>query len=171
MSSSAARDGSTRRVLLFVLIGLVTAGLGAGAVAFRAYDSATQIDRRYPEAVLGEFLDASLVRRDDAGARLYMCSDEQFAQITALRLLMEKDEQEKGAHTQVVMGSITSENQGQILYSELQIRREAQGVATKELQRWKFTLVQDDGWRVCGAERLPDSTPTPSPSATQPTTP
>jgi len=111
----------------------------------------------------------SLFRRDTDGALLYIVGSEPFAQISKLQSLIEENELTKGIHTQVVMGSLSSEDGGRILYSELQIRQESQGIATKELQRWKFIMVQDDGWRVCGAERLPD--PTPSPSATPPTAP
>jgi hypothetical protein len=170
MGDSAARSGGTRRILLFVLIGLAIAGLGAGGVVFRAYDKATQIDRRYPEVVVREFVELTFQRRDDERVVLYTCAHPRVGAIIELRSNLTAQEKDLSISTQVGIGSRRVE--GLSVYADLVVTRRST-VATTERQQWKFTMVQDDGWRVCGAERLPDPTPTPIPLplATQPTVP
>jgi hypothetical protein len=171
MGEGEKRPSTARRVVLYGLLAVAVLGLGAAGVAFRAYDKATQIDRSHPEVVLDNFVDFTFNRRDAAKAQLYACAQPQPQPIQDLLTTITSDEQKLGVTTRVTLGPM--EVIGDVITAELQIRSERDGAATKKLEHWRFTMVEDDGWRVCGAERISDPLPTPSASytATPPTTP
>lgn len=159
-----------RSFVLWSLVGLALAGIVGVGLAFRAYDEATKIDRRFGEVVVREYVAALLDRRDSLRAELFECSDSGVNQPihTMLADLMAQ-ERAHDLSTEVSVIQVSAEDGGTLVYAEIQIRQAANGLATKEVQRWQFRMVEEDGWRVCGAERVPD--PTPTPSATPPTTP
>lgn len=74
-------------------------------------------------------------------------------------------EKSLGVSTFVSVTAAEEQDGGRLILAEVQVKREAGSRIRSELQYWRFTMVNEDGWRVCGAERLPD----PSPSVTPPT--
>lgn len=164
--------GKLKRVVLVVV---ATAGIGAASasvIALRAYDEATKIDRTTPSVVVREYVEAYLVRRDDQRAGLFVCgSPLRLDDITTLRSQLLGEERAGGVTTQVVPARLTESNGGRLVTAELKINQGGGLHTDRRTQYWQFTMVDEDGWRVCGAEQLPDPSPSPSatPSATPPT--
>ncbi|MBB5871255.1 hypothetical protein F4553_004634 [Allocatelliglobosispora scoriae] len=173
MADEDRRSSKTRRIIVFVLVATGLVVLGGAGLTFRIYDQATKVDRSQPEVVVREYIVAVLNRRDDAKAAIYSCENSQgLMSILELRSSLESDERKFNLSTQVSLARLSRDGSGRV-DADLEILQQGSGGATQDRQHWKFTMVQDDGWRVCGAERLPDPipTPTPSPSTTQPTAP
>jgi hypothetical protein len=149
-------------------VAIAAAGLG-GVVAVRRYDQATKIDRSVPSVVVREYVDALFVRNDDDRVALFTCGrSSQLGQIEDLRHRLTSQDATRGTSTQVVVRSIKSSDGGHSVETELELN-EAAGVQVRtQVETWRFGLVDEHGWRVCSAERLPDPSPTASPS-TQPT--
>jgi len=146
---------------------LFAAGIG-GIVAFRTYDEATKIDRSVKTVVVREYLELLLARRDAARAALYACPDESgLTQIIALRDSIEHEERSNGVTTQVVPARLVESSSNSVIV-DLKLNQGSGLRTDRRSQTWKFILVDQDGWRVCSAERLPDPSPTPS-ASTQPT--
>lgn len=164
----AARPRRTFRKVLVVM--LAVAALGAVATAgavFVAYDQATEIDRAYPAAVAEQFLDATVNQRDSAKAGLFAC-DEYDADdgLRSLEVYIAELEQKGSAPAQVVVLSSTFDSNQSSVAVEIQIRQSVSGTTSKEVQQWSFKMVDEDGWRVCGASQIPRLSPSPT---TQPT--
>lgn len=155
-----------KKLFLCGLASLGIVGIAAGGLALRAYDEATRIDRRYPEVVVRQYVSAVFDNRDDIKAGLYSCDKPAVGEILNLRSSLIAQEGKLGISTHVTVGVRTVS--GETVNTELLVVRRSTS-STTERQIWRFTMVEEDGWRVCGAERVPD--PTPTPSATPPTTP
>lgn len=140
------------------MIGAVVVTLvGAGAVF--TYNEITRIDRSNPKFVLSEYLRAVLVRKDQVDAELYSCKDDQgLAPIRALRDELDRRERDFGVSVAVSWGA--HEGSEGTLTTDIKIVANRGAVAESvSTERWRFTLVDEDGWRVCGAEKIGD-TPT-----------
>lgn len=164
--------GKLKKAVLIGVIAVGIGGVGAGIVGLRAYDEATRIDRSHPDVVIGEFVDAYLHKRDDAAASLYTCGRRaDLHEFSKLRDRIKSEEVEKGTTIQVVLGRSQTSQGGSHVATELQLRVGNGSLVVNRLQYWDFVMVEEDGWRVCGAEQLPDPSPTPSnaPTATPPT--
>lgn len=154
------------KIVLIVVAAAVTGALIFGAQALRVYDNATRIDRSHPEVVVGEYVDALLVKRDDKRASLFACNDQ-----TDLQPL--KDLRSRlaagtfNSQIQVVLGRSIDAEGGSIVKTEIEINEGGGPIQTGHVEWWMFGLKNEDGWRVCSAEQIPDPTPTPS---TPPTT-
>ncbi|WP_162907799.1 hypothetical protein [Allorhizocola rhizosphaerae] len=155
-----------KRVLAIGAVAVALGAVGAVSATLLAYHDATKIDRSNPKVVLSEYLRASLVRKDKVGAELYSCSDqEKFAAVRILRDELDQRERDFGVSVVVEWGAQDRVDQGDkaLLTTGLSIIAIKNGVEqSSSEQRWRFTLINDDGWRVCGAERLPSPTPTPT---------
>lgn len=146
-----------RRVALLAGIIVLAGGLGAGIWALQAYNQVTKIDRSDPEVVADEYLRALLVRKDKIGADLYACDDQvNLASINALRDELDQREKDFGVTIEVTWGAYTG---GQPLLATTLTITARKGVAvdSREQQDWRFTMTEDDGWRVCGAEKIEEN--------------
>jgi hypothetical protein len=143
-----------RRIAVVVAAVVVAAGIGVGSWALIGYNELTRIDRSEPEVVTDEFLRAALVRKDAAGTDLYVCSDQSGIEpIKALRRDLDRRERDFGVVIEATWGAYDRE--GDSLTTEVTITaRKNNAVESKNDERWRFTLVNDGGWRVCGAERI-----------------
>lgn len=164
----------TRKLKKVVLVVMAAVGIGAasaGVVALRAYHEATKIDRTTPSVVVREYVEAYLVARDDQRAELFICRNpEGFDDISAARSQLLAEEKSGGVTTQVVPARLTESDGGRLVTAELKINQGSGLHTDRRTQYWRFTMVDEDGWRVCGAERIPDPSPSPTPSATTPPT-
>lgn len=155
-----------KRVLLIVLALVAIGAVSATVVALRTYHEATKIDRSHPEVVVGEYVDAFLEREDDVRAALFTCSGESgVAGMAQLRDQLRGEEASEHTQIQVVLGRSSLVDGGRIVLTDIEFRKGNGPLTIKRLQHWRFSLEDDDGWRVCGAEQLA----VPSPSATPPT--
>ena len=146
-----------KRVLMIGAIVVGVGGLGVAGASLLTYHEATKLDRSDPEVVTDEYLRAVLVRKDAVGADLYACSDaSRLAPVRALRDDLDRRERDFGVSIVVSWGAY--ERTREQLVTTLTIVAIKDGVEQSgSEQRWRFTLVEEDGWRVCGAEKLPDS--------------
>lgn len=165
------RSVKWRKILLVLSVVVAVAAIGGATAAILAYNEATKIDRSNPKVVLDEYLRASLVRDDSVGVDLYACeSDPDLSAVTNLRNELTRREQEFAVEIEVSWGSIdlTGASTSAVATTDLAITARKQGaVESRSRETWKFTLVDEEGWRVCQAGRaaIPTSAPTSAPSA------
>src|SRR5690349_11180446 len=99
-----------RRKRLWLAMGLGIVALlclGGVGVFVSLYDSATEIKRSAPDAVVDNFLGAYLVNRDDKEVALYTCkSGGDFAAISGLRTELINRERNFGVTVVVSWGSL-----------------------------------------------------------------
>jgi hypothetical protein len=139
------------------VLGILCAG-GIG-VAVLLYDEETKIERTAPDAVVDNFLRAYLLNRDDNEASLYMCkSGAEFEAIANLRSEMINREKSFDVKVSVSWSTLTvvdvAESRKSVETS-LVISGSSDGnPVSRRTESWSFTVVDDDGWRVCGAARV-----------------
>jgi hypothetical protein len=154
-------------LLIFVAAAAVALATGS-IVALRAYHEATRIDRSVPKAVVVAYVEAQFVQNDEPRAALYECQHpEGLASILSLRDALRDERARTGEPVSVVVGGMKEDNNGAVVTASIEINRGSGMKVRTDTHDWRFELVDEDGWRVCGAEQLPDSNPTPS--ATPPT--
>jgi hypothetical protein len=134
--------------------------LGGVGVFVSLYDNATAIKRTAPDAVADSFLRAYLVDRDDQEASLYMCkSGGDFAALSALRTESINREKQFSVKVVVTWGSLTVSGTGderRDVATGLIIAGTKNGeVQSRHTESWQFGLIQNDGWRVCNATKVP----------------
>jgi hypothetical protein len=151
------------RIALVAGILVVAGGITAASLGLFAYDKVTKIDRSDPEVVTDEYLRASLVRKDKAGADLYSCEDQAgLTSIVELRQELDRRERDFGVTILVSWGAYA--RTGDLLTTNLTFAAHKDGIEqSSSSQTWRFTVRNDGGWRVCSAEKLavePSATPT-----------
>lgn len=159
-----------KRVVLTVLGIVVLGGVVGTGLALRSYDQKTKIDRTIAKVVVRQYIDAALVSRDNDRAALFSCKNPQLGEVQSLESDLIASEQANGYATQLVISRSTEVDGGKYVDVELQVNQGQGTTVRTRIMQWRFTLVDQDGWRVCGASRLPDPSPSPSVSIT-PTTP
>lgn len=156
--SSTGRDGSPAGLKrAFALVAAVVAllCLGGSLVAYRLYDDATGPDRSAPDVVVDNYLRAYLVDRDDARADQYVCRDAaDLGPLRALRDDIQAREQQYGVRIAVTWGSLQVETVDERRAVTTDVRRTIADGSERAQDRWQFEVVDQDGWRVCGARRL-----------------
>jgi len=159
-SPSIGRRGrfkSRRARLLLALSGGILALLALGVVGATAllYDEATAIKRTDPDVVVDSFLAAFLVNRDDNEARLYQCdSGGDLTEITRFRDDMVKAEKEYSVKVTVTWSSLDVATSGQSGTVDVDLTRTSSGTVGRDSQAWQIKIVDQDGWRVCGATQV-----------------
>jgi hypothetical protein len=130
--------------------------LGGVGVFISFYDEATKIERTEPDAVVDQFLRAYLVNRDDKEAALFTCkSGPDLAQLEAFRTDMQSREQRFSIGIRVDWTSLTVSTDAGRTTVSTDIRRAITDGSERTTDRWQFAMVDEDGWRVCGATQLP----------------
>ncbi|HEY3007456.1 MAG TPA: hypothetical protein VGJ63_05245 [Micromonosporaceae bacterium] len=145
------------RLILTVGAGVIAllcvGGLGVGYVL---YDRATTPDRHSPEVTVTGYVYAALADRDQSRARVFQC-DGADDPIRSLRDDVESRERTLGSAISVSVENVRVEEttRNSALVSA-DIRRSAtiDGVLQSVVDRWRFGLRHEDGWRVCRAEQL-----------------
>lgn len=153
------RRPSRRRRLRPVLavLGAVLAllCLGGLAAAYLVYDDATGPDRSAPDVVVDNYLRAYLVDRDDARADQFVCREApDLGEVRALRDDIQAREQQYSVRIVVSWGSLRVEPAGQGRTVTTEVRRTIADGSERAQDRWRFEVVDRDGWRVCAARRL-----------------
>jgi hypothetical protein len=151
----AKRPNRRLRLILALGAGILTLlCLGGVGVFISLYDEATEIKRAAPDAVVDSYLRAYLVNRDDDETRLYTCkSGGDFTAIEAFRTEILNAERANSTNIQVSWADLrvsTSNATGSV---EVDLTR---SVASREqlTDTWQVAVVDEDGWRVCGASRV-----------------
>jgi hypothetical protein len=142
--------------------GAVVLAASASAVGWGllAYNEVTRVDRSDPQVVTDQFLRAVLVREDHAGAELYSCDDQsQDDALWALRAELDRREKEFNVTILVSWGAYSP--QGSDLSTTLTITANRDGIEQSSSEQvWRFHLVEERGWRVCGAAQVEGTLPT-----------
>jgi len=126
--------------------------LGGVGVAVSLYDSATAIKRSEPDVVADNFLRAFLVNRDDKEAALFMCkSGGDFSRIDAFRTDIYSREQRYSIGIRVSWSSLNVSTEGGRTTVSTDIIRTISDGSERTTDRWQLAMVDQDGWRVCGA--------------------
>ncbi|GAB1643501.1 hypothetical protein [Krasilnikovia sp. MM14-A1259] len=147
-----------RRLRLWLAMGagiMMLLCLGGVGVFVSLYDSATEIKRSAPDAVVDSFLRAYLVNRDDKEAALYMCKSGDFSNIEAFRADLRTREKDFSIGIRVSWRSLTVANTGGQTTVTTDIVRTITDGSERTSDRWRFVMVDQDGWRVCGGSQLP----------------
>jgi len=130
--------------------------LGGIGVAISLYDEATKIERTAPDAVVDNFLRAYLVNRDDQEASLFTCKSAlDLSKIEAFRTDIQSREQRFSIGIRVDWTSLTVSTDGGKTMVSTDIVRTITDGSERTSDKWEFPMVNDDGWRVCGANPLP----------------
>jgi hypothetical protein len=130
--------------------------LGGVGVFVSLYDGATQIKRTAPDAVVDNFLGAYLVNRDDSEAELYQCkSGADFAELQAYRADIITREKNSSVGIRVSWSSLTVATKGNSGTVTTDLTKATVNGYEHITKPWQFTVVDQDGWRVCGATQLP----------------
>ncbi|WP_155391308.1 hypothetical protein [Catellatospora paridis] len=145
---------------------VAAAGIGGVVAVVLTYHEVTKIDRTEPLVVLDEYLDAVLVRKDRVGAELYECSgSSNLTALANLRGQLNERERSFGVEVLVTWGAMSQAGQGSSISATTEltvIALEDGSEQSRSSQAWRFTLVNQDGWRVCAAERTTAASPSPS---------
>jgi hypothetical protein len=151
----AARAGRPWRVVATVAAGvLVLLCLGGVGVGVTLYDNATAIDRGQPDEAVNNFLKSYLVEHNDVRANSLECAQDSGLQpIRAFRKDVEDREKAFGVPILVSWGPLQVAPTGNQRVVSTELIRRIQG-AERSTQRWKFTVVDENGWRVCSAVRV-----------------
>ena len=153
--SPAKRRNPRLRLFLAMGAGIVALlCLGGVAVVVSVYDEATQINREAPDAVVDGYLRAYLVTRDDEETAFYSCKSRgDFAEIEAYRADILARESRFSTRIQVTWGDLRVTTNGS--------RSEVTADLTRSISdsesltdTWRFLVVDQDGWRVCGAKKV-----------------
>jgi len=134
---------------------LVLLCLGGVGVAVSLYDGATEIKRTSPDAVVDNFLGAYLVDRDDKEASLYECkAGGDFEAIEAYRADILTREKDFSVGIRVSWSSLTVSTQGESGTVGTNLVKTATDQSGRVSNTWEFRVVNQDGWRVCGAMQI-----------------
>lgn len=151
-----------RRLRLLLAMGagiLALLCLGGIGVAISLYDEATKIERTQPDVVVSSFLRSYLVNRSDEEAALYTCnSGGNLGSIASLRTELVNREQEFDVVVNVNWGTLTVSGSGdgrRSVSTDLTIAGTSEGQQiSKRTEAWAFSVVDEDGWRVCDATKM-----------------
>jgi hypothetical protein len=156
-AAGPGRRRNRRMRLWLALVGGVMAllCLGGVGVVVSLYDNATKIKRSAPDAVVDNFLRAYLVNRDDEEAALYECkSGGDFTKIAALRSDVAGREKQYSIAIRFTWTSLTIETEGGRTTVSSEVFRAISDGSERTSDRWQFQMVDQDGWRVCGASQV-----------------
>jgi hypothetical protein len=161
-ASPASGGTPTRRrnwkPVLAVLAGVLgLLCLGALGVGYVIYDRATGPDRTQPDLVVSSYLRALFVARDDVQASLYACEGGGgLTSMQELREEIERREGELGVSIAVSWGELRIDERSSaeaVISTDVRRSATVDGVLQSVADRWRFTVVERNGWRVCGADR------------------
>ncbi|MFG1989702.1 hypothetical protein ACGFJ7_06920 [Actinoplanes sp. NPDC048988] len=144
-----------RRLWLAVAAGIVALlCLGGAGVAVLLYDKETKIDRAAPDAVVDNFLRAYLVNRNEEEVALYACkSGGDFAALEAYRTDIQNRESRFSISIQISWEGLrvaTNSTQGTV---DADLTRAIGDGSEQITDSWRFAVIDEDGWRVCGATK------------------
>ncbi len=129
------------------VVGVVSWGLVA-------YNEITKVDRSEPQVVTDQFLRAVLVAKDESGADLYACRDKsKDDHLWALRKELDTREKDFGVTIVVSWGAYVAIGSDLTTNMTITANRDGQEQSSS-VQTWRLHLIDEDGWRVCGAERV-----------------
>jgi hypothetical protein len=133
--------------------------LGGVGVAVLLYDKETKVDRAEPDAVVDNFVRAYVVDKNDNEVALYQCKTAaDLGALSALRTEILDREKNFKVHVSVSWSTLTVNAVSQAqknVNADLTIAGSSGGkVISRRTESWSFTVLDQDGWRVCGATKV-----------------
>jgi hypothetical protein len=131
--------------------------VGVGAVAFRYYDKATRTDRSSPSSSMVNYLNAVLLSHDNSAAVKFSCSDADLGAFVSFRDAAESLAAGKSASVSfdwVLVDIQSDRHQASVDVTVEQDTSTNGQVLARSFHVWRFRLLNDDGWRVCGANSV-----------------
>jgi hypothetical protein len=129
--------------------------LGGVGVFISFYDEATKIERTAPDAVVDQFLRAYLVNKDDKEAALFTCKNGlDLSEIEAFRTDVQSRESRFSIGIEVVWEGLTVSTSGSRGTVAVDLTRSIADDSEEVTKPWQFSVVDEDGWRVCSATEI-----------------
>jgi hypothetical protein len=147
-----------RQVILLVLLVAAVSLVGALSYGFIWYDQATKPDRSSPDVAVSNYLRAMFVDRDEVRAGLFACRERSVLdEIRRSRDDLVAREKDLHVNISVSWGPLQIARDNGRTSVSVDVRRTAliDGVTQSVVDPWLFEVVQQDGWRVCGAHKVP----------------
>ena len=144
---AAPRRKAVRTILpivIFAIVGVASALLATGLFI---YNKAVEPDRSTPTVSVRQMLTAVFIDENSTQAELFVCKDWSADQaIQAMKSQMDPD-------ARVSWGTVeTVESSGSRAKVDVRMRfRYPEDVSPSGERRWTFDMVNESGWRVCGA--------------------
>jgi hypothetical protein len=140
------RTISRNKLLLVILTVVGVFVLVAGGVGFVLYNRATEIDRSTPTVAVHQFLDAVFLDQGEDQVRLFSCPEWTSDRTAEMR---------GGFDAAVRLSWDTVTEQSRVdgraqVTAKLYLRYPGELAPSGE-QLWRFEVVEQNGWRVCGA--------------------
>lgn len=155
LGESGTRVRAGRLVVLLIAGAVALLCTGGAGVAFIAYRDVTEPDRSSPDVAVSDYLRALLLERNDTRADLYTCaSTARLRTIRDFRDEIEARERQYSIRIVVSWGALTVQESPGGTTVTTEISRTISDGSEKYLEDWRFDVVDEGGWRVCGATRL-----------------
>ncbi|MFB9413312.1 hypothetical protein [Dactylosporangium matsuzakiense] len=135
---------------MFVLL----SGVGFGIIY---YDKATKPNTDTPGVALEEFFDARFNGARPERVQQLICRSPDLSEFDKLISVLDASKGPSAevitAHASELILNYPSQDKAEI-ETDLVLTSGPQNHAGVGEERWRFDLVREDGWRVCGAHRL-----------------
>ncbi|MFI5906254.1 hypothetical protein [Dactylosporangium sp. NPDC051541] len=148
----------TRRTVLWTLLGIAVLISITGVVSgYVYYDKATKPNTDTPDGALEGFLDARFNGARPERVQQLVCRSPNLGEfdelVSVLNASKSQPDEAIEAHASALDFKYPSEDRAEI-ETDLALTSGPQNHANFAKERWRFDLVHEDGWRVCGAHRL-----------------
>jgi hypothetical protein len=145
------RGRTLRIVLASVLGGLAVLCVGGLGTGYLLYQKVSEPDRRTPAVAVEQFVDAMLNERDTSRAHQFTCRSNELGDLNQLFAdIRTREEQFKTRFTVQTADLDVHQNGGSATVdTDLQLTTSV----SRSTQRWRFSLKNQSGWRVCTAHR------------------
>jgi hypothetical protein len=155
----AQRGRRNWRLIIAILVAaLSTLCAGGSLVGYIWYAKATTPDRSTPDLVVRQYLQATFEEADTSRASLFTCSKpESLTEVQDTLTDVHQRESRFGVKIVVAWEGFATSEQGKRATVDLNLLirvPEANGSTSESLDRWRFTTVDERGWRVCGAHKV-----------------
>jgi hypothetical protein len=139
-------------VLASVLGGLTVLCIGGLGTAFFVYRAASEPDRKTPAVVVEQFVEAMFNDRDSSRSHLFTCRDSDLGELNQVLSDLRAREAQFNTRFTVQTADVDVREGGgsATVDTDLQLSTSV----SRSTQRWRFSLKNQSGWRVCGAHRV-----------------
>jgi hypothetical protein len=143
------------RLVLTVVAGVVILlCLGGVGLGVTLYDDATTIEHEDPDVVVSSYLRAFLLEKNDVRTESLECGNDSGLQpIRDFRADVEQRERSFNVTIMISWGPLKVTQDGANRLVETDITRSVAN-AQQAVQAWQFSVVDEGGWRICGARPL-----------------
>ncbi|GIJ51812.1 hypothetical protein Val02_86980 [Virgisporangium aliadipatigenens] len=138
-----------------IILILTTVVLLGAAVGYFWYDKATKVHRENPGEVLQQYLNVRFNNPVPGRVELFVCEDPRLTELESV--LDELKAREKGSEVEIEVGieKFTTESGKNVstANAELYISYSTASNVYRESLNWRFTFIEQNGWRLCEAHK------------------